>query len=461
MEKNESEPLIAAFEVYDPNSRYYCGDICSDDLWHNITHVQKGNMHLYNYGDNCLVPRNHPLLIKCRGLVVRDDGKILNFPFERFFNYFEKEKAEINWNTAVIQEKLDGSLICTFWNGNNWEITTRGSFYPNEKHPDRYDLWFLELFNRQLELEDILDKNYCYQFELCSSHNRIVTKYYEDAVYLIGMRNLDTLVEAKQSELDVEAARIGVQRPNYFDKTDDVNSILNYFKDMKDDFEGFVVVDAESHRLKIKSETYCKLARIKNLSLKEIFYNVIGRREKQTDGTITDYAIDPEFLKAFPEVEETRALVSKWWKRYKQHVCDVFNGINQEHDGSRKEFAMEAIKYPCKGMLFALLDNKNLEEEIKYESIKDMLKEAIEKKQKEGKTMESKTGYEEKKITREIEYEMEELTRYDKEIAKLREKKQKSANEYDTKIDLYSRLKQQHLDSKKKFEDMLQTMAKK
>ncbi len=69
-------------------------------LFKNIEYKNKEDMHLYNYGKNVLVKRNHPVLMKCRGLVVRKDGVVLNYPFDRFFNDFEEEKIEIDWQTA-------------------------------------------------------------------------------------------------------------------------------------------------------------------------------------------------------------------------------------------------------------------------------------------------------------------------------------------------------------------------
>src|SRR3990167_11550051 len=76
-----------------------------ENVLKNIKHIQKNNMHLYNYNDSVLVERNNPVIMKCRGLVVNDEGKIMNYPFERFFNHFEKEKAEINFNECRIEEK--------------------------------------------------------------------------------------------------------------------------------------------------------------------------------------------------------------------------------------------------------------------------------------------------------------------------------------------------------------------
>lgn len=457
--KDYYEPLRSFIECYYPDLvDWKEGETGNQLLWDNIKVVVKDNKYLYNYTDSVLLERNHPILMKCRGLVLDSSGKPFFYPFDRFFNEFEKEKTNIDWKTAEIQEKIDGTMIGVWFDGEKWVVTTRGSFYdkivPEER---RYDKFFWKIFGKEKIKE--LDESLCYVFELVSSKNRIVTKYSEEFVALIGARIIiDELAlnpgfpEFRQRWLDMTAARLSVKRPERYGVLDNVDKIRALFSEQPTDFEGFVVVDADMHRIKIKGEEYMRLARIKNLSLKEIFYNIIGRKEKQTDGTITTYDIDPEFLKAFPEVEETRNKVFKWWKGYRQNVCDIFNEIYQEHEDSRKEFAFEAIKYPCKGMLFALLDNRCLEEEIKYESIKDILKEYIEKKQTGGDIMEK---YEENKIKKEIGFQEEEIARCNKEIAKIEDAKKKKIEEYDGKIGLYAKLKQQHTDSKKNFEKML------
>ena len=76
--------------------------------------------------------RDDPIIVQCRGLVLNGDGMIISMPFQRFFNAHEAECDVIDWESAEILEKLDGSMISAWWTGSEWEITTRGSFYPNE-----------------------------------------------------------------------------------------------------------------------------------------------------------------------------------------------------------------------------------------------------------------------------------------------------------------------------------------
>jgi|GEM_PF-584431 len=320
----------------------------------SITCKRKGNMYLYNYNDFGDVPRDHPVLVKCRGLVVNEDGKILNYPFERFFNEFEKEAIKIQWESAHVQEKLDGSLICVFWNGKDWEVTTRGSFYDDTLDKSmRFDKWFKEIFDKFEELS----KEYCYMFELCTKKNRIVTKYEEEFVALLGVRSLKTHKELLPYSVGDIASKLGVEAPvTYPVNSMRINEIKERLSERADDFEGFVVVDLLGNRIKIKSDRYMNLARIKELKQKEIFEYILGRLE-----------IDQEYLHVFPEVEQEIKRMKKIWEDYKVQIRETFDKIKSRQ--TRKEFALEAIKYPYKNFLFCLYDSKDLDVSATFSSV--------------------------------------------------------------------------------------------
>ena len=325
----------------------------SEDLENNIVVKTKGDMFLYNYGDNVLVERNHPVLVKCRGIVVKSDGAVLNFPFERFFNSFEKECAVIDWETAVVQEKVDGSLICVFWNGDSWEISTRGSFYPTESATVDFSDLFREHFNHFEKLK----KEYCYMFELVTKKNRIVTYYPDERVYLVGARNLRDLKEVSRKDLDMISSDIGVLRPRLFDAKN-MDECKKVFETLKKDDEGVVLVDAHFNRLKVKQESYLKLSKIRMLKEQELFEYVLGK-----------ITIDVEYLHAFPDIVEEIEKIRIVWINAMKEVQKTFDAI--KNIPTRKDFALKAVRYPYKSILFLLLDGKDVSKAgIQFDDVK-------------------------------------------------------------------------------------------
>lgn len=318
-----------------------------EDIFKNIRVKQKDNMFLYNYSDVVIVPRNNPIICKCRGLVLRNNGEILNYPFDRFFNNFENtEKAKLDWNTALAQEKIDGSLINVFWTGEQWEITTRGSFYPND-NPTEDSIDYAEEFKRLFKSFNLLDKDKCYMFELISKNNRIITKYDWEFVALIGARNILTLKELSQEWLNDFTILIGAYRPKQV-SVKNIEECKELFKDLRNDEEGLVIVDDHFNRIKLKQESYLKMNKIKYLKEEELFEYIKGNIE-----------LDAEFIHTFPEVEEKINNIMIKWEEYQKTLNVLYNKFKPLLDISRKDFALEAMKYPkFKSPLFAMVDAK-------------------------------------------------------------------------------------------------------
>lgn len=326
-------------------------------LFKNIIHREKDGMHLYNYGSPVLVERNHPVLMKCRGIVVDEKGKVLNYPFDRFFNDFEKEKCDIDWNTAEAQEKIDGSLISVFWGNDKWQITTRGSFYPNNQA--EFDNWFLEQFHEF----DLLEKDCCYMFELVSKNNRVVTWYKEEFIVLIGARYLTGSFKFKEfahALLNAVAKELNVKRPKVY-SISDLKGCKKLFDQLKEDDEGLVVVDENFNRIKLKQESYFKLSRIKMLKPEDLLDYVLGRTE-----------IDQEYLAKIPEVIAEIEKIKETWDNYKNIVWATFEDIKPLAEKSRKDFALEANQHIYKAFLFQLLDGRTLNETVRWNQVKHL-----------------------------------------------------------------------------------------
>ena len=54
---------------------------------------------------------NLPIVKECRGIILTDAGRVVCCPFFKFFNYGESYADSIDWATARVQEKIDGSIM--------------------------------------------------------------------------------------------------------------------------------------------------------------------------------------------------------------------------------------------------------------------------------------------------------------------------------------------------------------
>ena len=71
---------------------------------------------------------NNELVREARGIIFRTGE--WEYPvcwaFDKFGNYGESYVPEIDWPTAMVTEKIDGSLIKVWWDG-YWHISTNGT----------------------------------------------------------------------------------------------------------------------------------------------------------------------------------------------------------------------------------------------------------------------------------------------------------------------------------------------
>lgn len=226
----------------------------------------EGNYTIFEYNQLCS-DFNNEIVRECRGLILDSEYKPICVPFFKFGNYGESYCPEIDWKTAKVQEKVDGSLVKIYFHDEKWRVATNGMInaYTAEFRNDarcRVESKFKtfgELFdvaakNSGLNYE-VLDKNNTYMFELVSPYNRVIVPYEETMIYHLGARNNDTL-----EELIVD---IGVQKPKQF-AINTVEDCIKAASKLPFDEEGYVVVDANFNRVKIKSPKYVMAAHVRN-----------------------------------------------------------------------------------------------------------------------------------------------------------------------------------------------------
>jgi T4 RnlA family RNA ligase len=263
----------------------------------------KDNLYLFKY-NQVESDFSIPLVNEARGIIleiIEEDVKIVCYPFKKFFNYGESHAAPIDFASASIQEKIDGSILKLFYY-NGWKLATNGAIDAFENaSPLNVDYSFGDLFNeasKNILNYGLLNKDYTYMFELVSKWNRIVVPYTETKIYHIGTRNNVT-----EEELNVD---IGIAKPKQY-KMASLEEVIETAKALPFSEEGYVVVDKYWNRVKIKSPQYLAVHKLKGqsgiLNMDSLLKLV---KENETE----------EFLTYFPEYKQEVEHMKALWENF-------------------------------------------------------------------------------------------------------------------------------------------------
>ena len=234
---------------------------------------------------------NIPMVREARGIIFRKDNfsHPVCWAFNKFGNYGEFYVPEINWETAFVSEKIDGSLIKVWWDG-KWNISTNGTIDAfkaelNDIKMSDFGTYFIEAlgnyYNSFGAFIGTLDSDLTYMFELVGPYNRVVIPYEEPELYFLGARNKYTGEEFNCSPLSAGALLMGRFKLPAQYSLSSLSDCLKAAELKSWDDEGFVVCDAQFNRVKIKSPAYvmAHFARNNNVINRKHLINVILTNE--------------------------------------------------------------------------------------------------------------------------------------------------------------------------------------
>lgn len=284
-------------------------------------------------------PMNHPVVQECRGLMLDEsnDWMAVSYPFNKFFNYGEGNAADIDWSTARVYEKLDGSLMTMYYYDGVWQVASNGTpdaGGPVEGGAETFaDLWW-STFNIPL---DRLEPCFCYMFELMTPKNRVIVPHATPRFALLGMRDMETLEEVDHINWAQEAG-MPVAPSFSLSGWDSIVEAAKGLNPMQS--EGFVVCDGRFNRVKVKCPQYVALAHMKDGFSRRRMIELVRHGEGD------------EFLGYFPEY---RALYEEIVSRHRT-LADRIESRFAEIRGieSQKDFALLATKEPCPAALFTM-----------------------------------------------------------------------------------------------------------
>lgn len=269
------------------------------DNWAELLTQEPYNLKIYEDGPYVMFKYNQltsdfniSMVREARGIIFRKDdfSHPVCWPFNKFGNYGESYVPEIDWSTAFVSEKVDGSLIKVWYDAGNWHISTNGTIdaFKAELGDVKYNSFgtyfcdtIYEYYDRFADFTGGLDEDKTYMFELVGPYNRVVIPYDEPAIYFLGARNKYTGEEFNCSKLTAGALRMGrFKLPAQYS----LSSLSDCMKaaELKSwDDEGFVVCDAQFNRVKIKSPAYvmAHYARNNNVITRKHLIKIITSNE--------------------------------------------------------------------------------------------------------------------------------------------------------------------------------------
>lgn len=198
---------------------------------------------------------------ECRGCIVKwrhDHWDVVCHPMDKFFNIQEQYAHQIDWASASVLEKVDGSIIKVWCDRDtlDWKISTNGMANAFEAPVSDCDLTFGQLVLEAVDMRALLkelDYTHTYYFELVSPMARLVVPYSETKLYYLGERDLITDKELYCYTDFME--KLGVLCPGVY-PLGSAEACLEVAKGLGKDKEGFVVRDKYFNRVKIKGEAY-------------------------------------------------------------------------------------------------------------------------------------------------------------------------------------------------------------
>ena len=253
---------------------------------------EDGDYVIFNY-DQIRSDFNNSIVREARGIIFKKDEwkNPVCWAFNKFGNYGESYVPEIDWSTAFVTEKIDGSLIKVWWDWEGgWHISTNGTIdavkaqIQDIKVSD-FGTYFCNAVEKYYgsfdEFTECLEHDFTYMFELVGPYNRVVTPYDISDLYFLGARNKFSGTVLNCTGINATKLGVGdVKVPESYMLTS-LDECIKIAEKLTWDQEGFVVVDANDNRVKVKSPAYVKahFARNNNVITRKHLINVILSNE--------------------------------------------------------------------------------------------------------------------------------------------------------------------------------------
>lgn len=315
---------------------------------------------------------SEPIVQECRGIILRSDTyEVVARGFDKFFNYGEGLAANIDWSTARVQEKVDGSCCLLYHVWKNGVLTpmvaTLGSPDASGSFGFGGTETFSEAFFRVLQkykgLETLNNtqeerENWTHIFELTSPQTQIVIPHTEDSLTYLDSR---CKLDGKYKHLVTNIPKVKEFPLGSFEE---IISSFDRFKGS--DQEGYVVVDGNCKRVKVKHPVYVAL-----------HHSLSG---PMTPRRALEIVLSGEIDEIVAVFKNHKDVLMNMRDKFHKLCSDTDELFKLHNTPNRKEYAMKVKNLPQAGALFTLHSGKtkSAEESFRRHTI-DALLEILEK----------------------------------------------------------------------------------
>lgn len=279
----------------------------------------------------------------CRGLLIRTDGKIVALPMPKYYNLGERECPHLPDEPYEVWEKVDGSLILSWYDGHQWRHNTRGSF-ANE-YGEFAQAWWTE----NVDISDI-PLHWTVMTEACFLADPMPRAVHKpEGLYLIAIRDRHSGQDMSIQGMDID----GLLQITHYSTT--IETLLDS-RESLEGTEGWVVRFDSGIRVKIKTAWYLRLFRaMQSLTPKNIRALMVEVGENWIDEFPDDLCPDAFIIQE--EIEE----------RLRVALARIFEAYSKvAHIEGRKEYALAVMQdyADISSWLFNLRDDKFDELEV-------------------------------------------------------------------------------------------------
>jgi len=322
---------------------------------HSIKVNRVGDLAVLNYG---ICESSSDLTDDCRALILHVPSfDVVSFSFRRFYNYGEGRAADIDWPTASVQEKVDGTLIVFYHNGERWDMQTRKMIGATGEVPaGRFmfrDRVLALLGGEAIAIGELLDgvpHDWCVVCEYVGPYNRIVTQYDTEDLYLLAVTDRANLCGVPEPRMNW---------PFSIPKTYPLNGGLDELVQMASELptlaEGYVVVDGNDRRIKVKNPAYLAIARTINAGALCTDKHFAGMALAGDTSEIKSY---------FPELAGRIELAETALASAKTEALAAWAKHGTESD--RKTFALAVKSMALSAWLFNMKDGRDVSDVDKW-----------------------------------------------------------------------------------------------